>query len=179
MHWNIFEKFSGLLNSFVLGNFMDFQSHSKIFSVKISQWRGIGGWLRLHSRGGGGRVLRSCPPSSGYTLTGNTTQMNRCFWTQCYLINPSPSLSNTLNVSLSSSCVSHSFIFFAIMTRNSSNSIVPLPTKVGENLSLVSYRSLQKWNQSISFVPLPTKMNENLSLGPTPTKNERRFIFVQ
>jgi len=41
---------------------------------------------------------------------------------------PLPSLSNTLNASLISSSLSVSFIFLAIMVKNSGKSIVPLPS---------------------------------------------------
>ena len=44
-----------------------------------------------------------------------------------YLINPLPSLSNTRKASLISSSVSVSFIFLAIIVRNSGKSIVPFP----------------------------------------------------
>ena len=50
---------------------------------------------------------------------------------------PLPSLSKTRNASLSSSSLSVSFIFFAIMFKNSSKSIVPLPSHICVNASIV------------------------------------------
>ena len=44
-------------------------------------------------------------------------------------MNPFPSLSKTLNASRISSSESDSFIFFAIIVKNSGKSMVPLPVK--------------------------------------------------
>merc|ERR1712210_229646 len=81
---------------------------------------------------------------------------------------PLPSLSNTRNASRISSSLSVSFIFLAIMVRNSGKSMVPLPSA---STSLIMSCS----SASVGFCPrdLITVPNSLVVMVPSPSLSKR------
>ena len=83
-------------------------------------------------------------------------------------ISPLPSLSKTLNASMSSSSESYSFIFLAMSDKNSGKSIVPLPS--ASTSLIISYNSA-----SVGFYPsdLMTVPNSLVVMVPSPSLSKR------
>nr|UYM80477.1 calmodulin-like protein 1 [Membranipora membranacea] len=83
-------------------------------------------------------------------------------------IKPLPSLSNTLKASRISSSESVSFIFLAIMVKNSGKSMVPLPSASTSLIISASSASVGFWPKDLMTVP-----SSLVVIVPSPSLSNR------